>query len=53
MGKTNIYCTGILGVIGSWYQIINDDKVNYGLVESDEELSEMSHSRLKKVFVKN
>ena len=35
---------------GDWYQIVKDDKVKYGIVESDEEISEMSQTKFKKMI---
>ena len=48
MGRTKIYCTGITRSLsvkliteklshirGDWFQIVNDDKGKYGIVESD------------------
>ena len=37
---------------GDWYQIIKDDKIKYGILESDEEISEMSQTRFKKIVEK-
>ena len=37
---------------GDWYQIIKDDKIKYGISESDEEISEMSQTRFKKMVEK-
>ena len=37
---------------GDWYQIVKDDRVKYGIKESDEEISEMSQNKFKKMVEK-